>query len=77
MPPSINVEMAKGFSPYMVKAIMNGRADEVINLAKTNLAVRRVTQWTSRRSFSRSYSSRSTFRSTSSSLPSRSAWRLG
>jgi pyruvate dehydrogenase (quinone) len=37
MPPSINVEMAKGFSPYLVKAIMNARADEVINLAKTNL----------------------------------------
>ena len=37
MPPSINVEMAKGFSLYMVKAIMNGRVDEVIDLAKTNL----------------------------------------
>jgi len=29
--------MAKGFSLYMVKAIMNGRVDEVIDLAKTNL----------------------------------------
>jgi pyruvate dehydrogenase (quinone) len=37
MPPSINVEMAKGFSLYMVKAILNGRTDEVIDLAKTNL----------------------------------------
>src|SRR5208282_1514433 len=37
MPPSITVEMAKGFSLYMVKAIMSGRADEVIDLAKTNL----------------------------------------
>lgn len=37
MPPSITVEMAKGFSLYMVKAIMNGRVDEVIDLAKTNL----------------------------------------
>ena len=37
MPPSITVEMAKGFSLYMVKAIMNGRADEVIDLAATNL----------------------------------------
>ena len=37
MPPSITVEMAKGFSLYMVKAIMNGRADEIIDLAKTNL----------------------------------------
>jgi pyruvate dehydrogenase (quinone) len=37
MPPSITVEMAKGFSLYMVKAVMNGRADEVIDLAKSNL----------------------------------------
>ena len=37
MPPSVTVEMAKGFSLYMAKAIMNGRADEVIDLAKTNL----------------------------------------
>ncbi len=37
MPPSITVEMAKSFSLYMVKAIMSSRADEVIDLAKTNL----------------------------------------
>jgi pyruvate dehydrogenase (quinone) len=37
MPPAITVEMAKGFSLYMVKAILNGRADEVIDLARTNL----------------------------------------
>ena len=37
MPPSITVEMAKGFSLYMVKAIINGRADEIVDLAKTNL----------------------------------------
>jgi pyruvate dehydrogenase (quinone) len=37
MPPSITLEMAKGFSLYMVKAILSGRADEVIDLAKTNL----------------------------------------
>jgi len=37
MPPSVTVEMAKGFSLYMVKAIMNGRGDEIIDLAKTNL----------------------------------------
>jgi pyruvate dehydrogenase (quinone) len=37
MPPSITAEMAKGFSLYMVKAIMNGRTDEVIDLASTNL----------------------------------------
>ena len=37
MPPSLTVEMAKGFSLYMVKAIINGRMDEVVDLAKTNL----------------------------------------
>ena len=37
MPPSITIEMAKGFSLYMVKAIMNGRGDELIDLARTNL----------------------------------------
>jgi pyruvate dehydrogenase (quinone) len=37
MPPSINVEMAKGFTLYMVKAVISGRADEVIDLARTNL----------------------------------------
>ena len=37
MPPSISLEMAKGFSLYMVKAIMNGRADEIVDLAKTNI----------------------------------------
>jgi pyruvate dehydrogenase (quinone) len=37
MPPSITVDMAKGFSLYMVKAIMSGRGDEIIDLAKTNL----------------------------------------
>ncbi|MGD0102865.1 MAG: ubiquinone-dependent pyruvate dehydrogenase [Rhodopila sp.] len=37
MPPSITMEMAKGFSLYMVKAIMSGRGDEIVDLAKTNL----------------------------------------
>jgi pyruvate dehydrogenase (quinone) len=37
MPPSITAEMAKGFTLYMVKAILNGRADEIVDLAKTNL----------------------------------------
>jgi pyruvate dehydrogenase (quinone) len=36
MPPTITVEMAKGFSLYMVKAIMSGRGDELIDLAKSN-----------------------------------------
>jgi pyruvate dehydrogenase (quinone) len=37
MPPAVTVEMAKGFSLYMVKAVIGGRTDEIIDLAKTNL----------------------------------------
>jgi pyruvate dehydrogenase (quinone) len=37
MPPSITAEMAKGFTLYMVKAVMSGWGDEVIDLARTNL----------------------------------------
>ena len=37
MPPSITVEMAKGFTLYMVKAIVSGRGDEIVDLVKTNL----------------------------------------
>jgi pyruvate dehydrogenase (quinone) len=37
MPPKIQLEQAKGFSLFMLKAIMNGRGDEVIDLARTNL----------------------------------------
>jgi pyruvate dehydrogenase (quinone) len=37
MPPSITLEMAKGFTLYMVKAVISGRTDEVIDLARTNL----------------------------------------
>jgi pyruvate dehydrogenase (quinone) len=37
MPPSITLELAKGFTLYMVKALISGRGDEVIDLARTNL----------------------------------------
>jgi len=37
MPPAITLEMAKGFTLYMVKAVMSGRADQVLDLARTNL----------------------------------------
>ncbi|ANF97041.1 ubiquinone-dependent pyruvate dehydrogenase [Paenibacillus bovis] len=37
MPPTITLQQAKGFSLWMAKAIMNGRGDELIDLAKTNL----------------------------------------
>jgi hypothetical protein len=36
MPPSVTLEMAKGFTLYMVKAVMSGRGDEVIDLARSN-----------------------------------------
>ncbi|KAF0859172.1 MAG: ubiquinone-dependent pyruvate dehydrogenase [Mixta calida] len=36
MPPQIKMEQAKGFSLYMLRAIINGRGDEVVELAKTN-----------------------------------------
>ena len=37
MPPSINLAQIKGFTLYMIKAVLNGRGDEVVDLAKTNL----------------------------------------
>jgi len=37
VPPAINAQMAKGFTLYMVKAVMSGRGDELIDLARTNL----------------------------------------
>ena len=36
MPPELIFEQAKGFSLYMMKAIINGRGDEIVQLAKTN-----------------------------------------
>jgi pyruvate dehydrogenase (quinone) len=37
LPPKITAEMAKGFGLFMVKAVMSGRGDEVLDLARTNL----------------------------------------
>ncbi|WP_210520566.1 ubiquinone-dependent pyruvate dehydrogenase [Hymenobacter terricola] len=37
MPPSIDRKQAQGFSLYAVKALMNGRGSELLELAKTNL----------------------------------------
>jgi pyruvate dehydrogenase (quinone) len=36
MPPAVTAEMANGFTLYMVKAVMSGRGDELIDLARTN-----------------------------------------
>ena len=37
MPPKIEAEQMKGFSLYVMRAVMSGRGDEVLDLAKTNL----------------------------------------
>jgi pyruvate dehydrogenase (quinone) len=37
MPPKVQLEQAKGFSLYMLRAILSGRGDEIVELAKTNL----------------------------------------
>jgi pyruvate dehydrogenase (quinone) len=37
MPPKVMVEMAKGFSLYMLKAVMNGRATDIVDLASSNV----------------------------------------
>ena len=37
MPPTIELKQAFGFSMWMAKAVLNGRGDEIIDLAKTNL----------------------------------------
>jgi pyruvate dehydrogenase (quinone) len=37
MPPTITYEQAKGFSLFMMRAVLNGRADEIIDLASVNL----------------------------------------
>jgi pyruvate dehydrogenase (quinone) len=37
MPPTINLDQAFGLSLYMIRVVLSGRGDEVIDLAKTNL----------------------------------------
>ncbi len=37
MPPTITPDQALGFSLYLTKCVMNGRGDEIVDLAKTNL----------------------------------------
>ncbi|MDC8446813.1 MAG: ubiquinone-dependent pyruvate dehydrogenase [Nitrospira sp.] len=37
LPPSIEVGQMIGFSLYMIKAVLNGRGDEIIDLAKSSL----------------------------------------
>ncbi len=37
MPPSLEMEQVGGFALYMAKAVLNGRGDELVDLARTNL----------------------------------------
>jgi pyruvate dehydrogenase (quinone) len=37
MPPTITFEQATGFGIFTVKAVLSGRGDEIIDLAKVNL----------------------------------------
>jgi pyruvate dehydrogenase (quinone) len=37
MPPTINAEQALGFSLYLIRAVLSGRGDQVVDLATTNL----------------------------------------
>ena len=37
VPPSVKLDQVMGFSLFMMKAVLNGRGDEVIDLLKTNL----------------------------------------
>jgi pyruvate dehydrogenase (quinone) len=37
MPPTITLEQAKGFSLFLLKAVLSGRGDEIVDLARINL----------------------------------------
>ncbi len=37
LPPKIQLEQAKGFSLFLLKTIINGRGDEVVERERTNL----------------------------------------
>jgi pyruvate dehydrogenase (quinone) len=39
LPPSIELAQAKGFSLFALRAIMSGRGDEILELARTNLRI--------------------------------------
>ena len=40
MPPKIELEQAEGFSLWVLKAVMSGRGDEIVDLARTNVVRR-------------------------------------
>jgi pyruvate dehydrogenase (quinone) len=37
MPPKTTLEQVKGFGVYLMRAVISGRGDEVIELARANL----------------------------------------
>jgi len=37
LPPKINLEQVGGFALYMARAVLSGRGDEILELAKTNI----------------------------------------
>jgi pyruvate dehydrogenase (quinone) len=37
MPPTLSLEQVTGFGIFMIKAVLNGRGDEIIGLAWANL----------------------------------------
>jgi len=37
MPPTITVDQAKGFGLFMLRAVLSGRGDEIVDLARVNL----------------------------------------
>jgi pyruvate dehydrogenase (quinone) len=37
MPPTITLEQMKGFSLFALRAVLSGRGDEIVDLAKVNL----------------------------------------
>jgi pyruvate dehydrogenase (quinone) len=37
MPPTITTEQVRGFALYLIKAVLNGRGDQLVDLTRTNL----------------------------------------
>jgi pyruvate dehydrogenase (quinone) len=37
MPPTISLAQMTGFGIFMIRAVLSGRGDEIVDLAKTNL----------------------------------------
>jgi hypothetical protein len=44
MPPAANLEVVEGFTLFVGNAVLSSRANDLIELAKTNLRLRRVSR---------------------------------